>query len=207
MVFRLPRPALVFALVALGPAPLAAQDATTGPGPAAATAATSLVWPAPRAYRSKRPIESFRDSASGEVTTSLVVDKGKYLLWMRRPRVTVASVRAAALPAAQWPDAVYLEFRTQSPQYTSTNTLILTADDSLQFRAAATASRVRQRTFVNEHTLTFVLPLHEFLRFAHGTRGQLEVGGVIVPLKAEQLEALRALVREIHMSGDGGGGA
>jgi hypothetical protein len=201
------RGALALALFIATAAPLAGQAPAVGPAAPAEADDTALLWPAERAYRSKRPIDAVRDSASGEVTTSLVVEQGKYLLWMQRPRVTVASVRPADLPAGDWPAAVYLEFRTQSPQYTATNRLTLTADDSLRFEAPATASRVRHRTFVNEHTLTFVLPLDDFLRFAHGTRGQLEVGGVIVRLKPEQLQALRALAQQIHTAGVASGGA
>ena len=201
MSLRLLGGALVLVLCSAAPAPLSAQGADVGPAPATESVGGALLWPVERAYRSKRPIETLRDSASGEVTTSLVVEKGVYVLWVRRPRVTVASVRPADLPAGHWPRAVYLEFRTQSPQYTSTNLLTLAADDSLEFHAAATASRVRHRTFVNEHTLTFALPLEQFLQFTQGARGRLEVGGVVVLLKPEQLEALRALARQIHTSG------
>src|SRR5690606_34109338 len=196
--------AVALALYTAAGSPLLAQDA--GPAAPSVGPETSLLWPVETAHRSKRHIETSRDSVSGEVTTSVVVDKGKYLLWMQRPRVTVASVRHADLPAGRWPQAVYLEFRTQSPQYTATNLLTLTADDSLRFVAPATASRVRHRTFVNEHTLTFVLPLEAFLKFAHGSRGQLEVGGVTVRLKPEQLDALRALTQQIHTSGAAGDG-
>jgi hypothetical protein len=205
-----PRPlggALAFALAIAAPALLDAQSADAGPAAPTVAVGDALTWPMERAYRSKRPIEAVRDSISGEVTTSVVVDKGQYLLWMRRPRVTVASVRPAELPAGEWPAAVLIEFRTQSPQYTSTNVLTLTADDSLRFHAAASASRVRHRTFVNEHTLTFMLPLADFLRFAQGTRGHLEVGGVRVIVKPDQLEALRAFARQVHTSGVASSGA
>jgi hypothetical protein len=200
-----PRPAggaLAFVL-SLAAAPLAGQAPDAGPALPVAIAEPVLAWPAERGYRARRPVETIRDSASGDVTTSIVVERGKYLLWMQRPRVTAASVRAPDLDAGHWPPLVYLEFRTQSPQYTATNLLVLTGDDSLRFEAAATASRIQHRTLVTEHTLTFAVPLGDFLRFAQARRGRLEVGGVSVALKPEHLESLRALAVRIHAAGEG----
>lgn len=160
-----------------------------------------LSWPDDRGFRHGRRIERVRDSAAATVTTQVVLERGKYLLWMQRPRVTVASVRPAALPAGTWPEEILIEFRTQSPQYTATNVLTLTAGDTVRLEARASASRIDPRTFVTDHTLTFTLPLGEFLAFAQARTGRLEVGGVGVRLREEHLEAIRDFAVRVQ---DGG---
>lgn len=165
--------------------------------------AIPLRWPAARAYRHKRRIEEHRDPSTGAVTTQMTVEKGKYLLWMQRPRVTVTVVRPAELPAGRWPELVRIEFRTQSPQYTATNVLSLSVGDSLRLEAPAVASRSEHRTQVTDHTLTFALPLADFLSAVHGEALRLEVGGVAVQLRREQLDALRALMLHVRAAGAG----
>ena len=183
--------------------PAAAQaPAESGPAPTGATAGAALAWPAEQAYRSRQKIETARDSTDQETTTSMVVEKGAYLLWIQRPRVTVASVRHDSLPAGEWPASVLIEFRTQSPQYTATNLLILSGDEgAATFEAPATASRLRHRTMVTDHTLTFILPLDEFLSWVHADRGTLSVGGVTVKLRPGQLESLRAFALRVKAGG------
>lgn len=167
-------------------------------------ASDTLAWPAPRAFRHKRTIETTRDSAASTVTTSVVIDNGRYLFWMQRPRVSLAVVRPDSLAAGSWPDTVLVEFQTKSPQYTSTNVLTLAARGGPTLSAPATTSLVRQRAFVTEHTLTFALPLVDFLRIVHGDGIALEVGGVKVRLGKEQLEALRDFAVRVHNSEPGG---
>jgi hypothetical protein len=186
------------------PATDAGGGTTAGLPPVSATSllADSLTWPAPHAYRHKRSIETLSDSIT--VTTSMVVADGKYLLWIRRPRVVVAVVRPLDLPAGSWPDAVLVEFKAKSPQYTATNILTLSTSGVETLSAPATSSRVMQRTFVDEHTLTFSLPLADFLRAVQGDALRLEVGGVEVRLGREQLDALRDFAVRVHDAGSGG---
>ena len=158
----------------------------------------TLAWPSGRPYRHKRTIETVHDSLAHSATTSIVIDKGRYLLWMQRPRVTLAVERPDTLSAGQWPTHVLIEFETKSPQYTATNILTVTAAELEPLSAPATASRIRQRTFVTEHALTFALPLSAFLSVLHGDAVTLEVGGVIVRLRREQLEALRDFALRVH---------
>lgn len=181
----------------------AAAPGATAAAPAARPAVSdSLSWPEAREWRHRRPIAVYADSAAGTVTTSVVVEKGKYLLWMQRPRVTVASARRRDMPDGEWPDLVYIEFRTQSPQYTATNLLTLTTGDTVRMEARATGSRVHQRTLVTDHTLTFELPLADFLHFVHDApSATFEVGGVRVKLKEEQLNALRAFALRVRDAG------
>jgi hypothetical protein len=163
-----------------------------------------LSWPDEKEFRHGRTIEHVRDSAAATVTTQVVLERGKYLLWMQRPRVTVASIRPEALPAGTWPEEVLIEFRTQSPQYAATTVLTLTTGDSLRLEARASASRIDPRTFVTDHTLTFRLPLAEFLAFAQARTGRLEVGGVGVRLREEHLEAIRDFAVQVQDGGRAG---
>ncbi len=172
--------------------------------PASVDSSTPLPWPEERAYRHKRPIEHTVDSATAVLVSRVVVERGRYLLWMQRPRVTVASLRPPGLPPAAWPAEVLIEFRTQSPQYTATNLLALTSGDSLRMEARATGSRIEPRTFVVDHTLTFSLPLDEFLTLIRSREVRLEVGGVAVKLRGDQLEALRDFALQVrHLGRDG----
>jgi hypothetical protein len=172
-----------------------------GHGPELSPPADSLAWPAPKAWRHNRSIETLADSAV--VTTSMVVANGKYLFWVRRPRVVVAVVRPLDLPAGSWPDAVLVEFKAKSPQYATTNILTLSTPGTGTLSAPATASRVLQRTFVDEHTLTFSVPLADFLRVVQGDALRLGVGGVKVRLGREQLDALRDFAVRMHDAGPG----
>jgi hypothetical protein len=165
---------------------------------------TPLPWPEERPYRHKRAIEHIFDSATAVVVSKVVVERGRYLLWMQRPRVTVASVRPPELAVGVWPNEILIEFRTQSPQYTATNLLTLTSGDTLRMEARATGSRIEPRAFVIDHTLTFSLPLDEFLTVIRAKDVRLEVGGVAVKLKRDQLEALRDFSLQVRERGSGG---
>ena len=165
---------------------------------------TPLPWPEERPYRHKRTIEHTVDPATGVATSKVVVEGGRYLFWMQRPRVTVASLRPPELEPGTWPDEVLIEFRTQSPQYAATNLLALTSGDTLRMEARATESRIDARTFVVDHTLTFSLPLAEFLTIIQASEVRLEVGGVAVRLRRDRLEALRDFSLQVRERGRGG---
>lgn len=200
---------LVVAAVLGAPPAARAQGLTDGGSqpPAAGTVdtLTPLPWPEERQYRHKRAIEHTTDSATAAVVSKVVVERGRYLLWMQRPRVTVASIRPPELATGAWPGEILIEFRTQSPQYTATNLLTLASGDSLRMEARATGSRIDPRTFVVDHTLTFSLPLDEFLTVIRAREVRLEVGGVAVKLRGDQLEALRDFALQVRERGRGEG--
>ena len=64
--------------------------------------------------------------------------------------------------------------------------------------------RRHARTFVVDHTLTFSLPLAEFLTVVQATEVRLEVGGVAVRLRGDRLEALRDFSLQVRERGRGG---
>lgn len=141
----------------------------------------------------KYPIRLAYDSISDSTTRSVEVQRGRYFLHFHKPRVTVAVAYPGQVPPAE-PDSVLVEFRTQSPQYTSTNVLTLTAPGGRRVVAVATRSRVYTHIQTTDHTLTFVLPAAELQPLLAATKAGMEVGGVKVDLKRAQLEALAALL-------------
>jgi hypothetical protein len=141
----------------------------------------------------KYPVVVVYDSTSDSTTRSVQVQRGRYFLHFHKPRITFATAhpgRDAAFP----PDSVLIEFRTQSPQYTATNVLSLTAAGGLQVLATATRSQVHTHIQTTDHTLTFVLPAAELRTMLTAAKVRLEVGGVKADLKREQLEALAPLL-------------
>ncbi|MEO8633978.1 MAG: hypothetical protein ABI587_01765 [Gemmatimonadales bacterium] len=141
----------------------------------------------------KYPVLQAYDPTSDSTTRSVEVQRGRYFLHFHKPRVAVAlAYRGREAPAE--PDSVLIEFRTQSPQYTATNVLTLTGPGDLHLLAAATRSRVHTHIQTTDHTLTFVLPAAELRPLLTTTKARLEVGGVKVDLKRDQLAALEALL-------------
>jgi hypothetical protein len=148
---------------------------------------------AAQAAAGKYPVVVVYDSTSDSTTRSVEVQRGRYFLHFHKPRITFATAhpgREAAFEA----DSVLIEFRTQSPQYTATNVLSLTAGGDLRLLAVATRSRVHTHIQTTDHTLTFVLPAEQLRPMLTAAKVRLEVGGVKTDLKREQLEALAPLL-------------
>lgn len=139
------------------------------------------------------PIRVTYDSTSDSTTRSVEVQRGRYFLHFHKPRVTVVLTYAGRTPPTE-PGDVLIEFRTQSPQYTATNVLTLTAPGDLHVVAVATRSQVRTHIQTTDHALTFVLPAAELRPFLAGAKARMEVGGVKVDLRRAQLEALTLLL-------------
>ncbi len=151
--------------------------------------ALAQVTPTPVPY----PIRVTYDSASDSTTRSVEVQRGRYFVHFHKPRVTVARTYAGRTAPAE-PGDVLIEFRTQSPQYTATNVLTLTAPGNLPVLAVATRSHVHSHIQTTDHTLTFVLPAAELRPLMAAPKARLEVGGVKVDLKRDQLEAIALLL-------------
>ena len=155
------------------------------------TAGPALAQAAPDA--TPYPIRVTYDSISDSTTRSVEVQRGRYFLHFHKPRVTVALTYPGRTAPAE-PVDVLIEFRTQSPQYTATNVLTLTAPGILPVLAVATRSHVHTHIQTTDHTLTFILPAAELRPLLAATRARLEVGGVKVELKQGQLEAIARLL-------------
>ena len=154
-----------------------------------AGSALAQVTPTPVLY----PIRVSYDSTSDSTTRSVELQRGRYFLHFHKPRVIVAlAYTGRTAPAA--PGDVLIEFRTQSPQYTATNVLTLTAPGILPVLAVATGSHVHTHIQTTDHTLTFVLPAAELRPLVAAPKARLEVGGVKVELKRDRLEAIALLI-------------
>lgn len=139
------------------------------------------------------PIRVTYDSTADSTTRSVEVQRGRYFLHFHKPRVTVALSYAGRTAPAE-PGDVLIEFRTQSPQYTATNVLTLTAPGTPSVLAVATGSHVHTHIQTTDHTLTFILPAAELRPLLAAPKARLEVGGVKVDLKRDQLEAIALLL-------------
>ena len=139
------------------------------------------------------PIRLEYDSTSDSTTRSVELQHGRYFIHFHKPRVTVAVAYPGTIAPAE-PDAVLIEFRTQSPQYAATNVLTLTAPGDVRVTAIATRSRVRTHIQTTDHTLTFALAAAELRPLLSAAKARMEVGGVRVDLKRAQLEALDRLL-------------
>lgn len=167
-----------------------ATDSAIG-SPMLIAAGPALAQTAPAAV--PYPIRVTYDSTSDSTTRSVEVQRGRYFLRFHKPRVTVALTYAGRTPPAE-PGDVLIEFRTQSPQYTATNVLTLTAPGDLRATATATGSQVRTHIQTTDHALTFLVPAAELQPLLATAKARMEVGGVKVELKRGQLEALTLLL-------------
>jgi hypothetical protein len=178
---------------------LIAQTSTTLPA-AAQTAAISVARPSRPEFRHHRKITTVYAPERDTTTVSVVLEKGKYFLWTQKPRVTVAYQHASsAAPAGMAAEVMLIEFRTQEPQAAATNRLKITGvggeggADTVRIEAVASQSRLEGHAFTNDHQMTFLVAAEDAASFLAARKAVLEVGGVVVRLKQEQLEAWREL--------------
>jgi hypothetical protein len=167
--------------------------------PAAAQGAAAVeALPFKPTFRHHQRITSVYAADRDTTTVSVVLDKGKYFLWTQRPRVTVAYQYAGTTaPEGRAADWMLVELRTQAPQAATTNRLRITSvgeeggGDTVRVEAVASASRLEAHAFTNDHRMTFVVRPDDAAKFLAARRVGLEVGGVVVRLKEEQMEAWR----------------
>jgi hypothetical protein len=141
-------------------------------------------------------IQQKYDAARDATTVTLILDKGRHFIRWHRPRVTAVFQYRGRTPSAR-PDSVLVEFRTQSPQYTSTNVLTLTTSGGARLAVAATRSRVYYRVQTTDHTLTFALATADLEPLLLALDGEMEVGGVRVRLKRRHFLGLAALLQRV----------
>jgi len=175
------RSLILVALASLGLPPSVPGQATVAP-----------VSTPDHGLKLEREYDADRDST----TVTLTLDKGRHFIRWHRPRVTAVFQHSGRVPGAR-PDSVLIEFRTQSPQYTSTNVLTVTTLGGDRLVVPATRSRVYHRVQTTDHTLTFALPTTALDPLLGAFEGQLEVGGVQVRLERRHFAGLADLVRRV----------
>jgi len=138
-------------------------------------------------------LEQEYDKERDATTVTLVLDKGRHFIRWHRPRVTAIFQYPGRTPSAR-PDSLLLEFRTQSPQYTSTNILNLTTSGGDRLAVTATGSRGYKRVQTTDHTLIFALATADLEPLLAALEGEMEVGGVRVRLERRHFLGLAALL-------------
>jgi hypothetical protein len=151
-------------------------------------------------FKHHRKITTVYAPERDTTTVSVVLEQGRYFLWIQKPRVTVAYQHAGAVaPAGLAAQAMLIEFRTQEPQFAGTNRLTITGaggeggEDTVRVEAVAIRSRLEGHAFTNDHRMTFVVGAGDAASLLAARKVVLEVGGVVVRLKEEQMEAWREL--------------
>jgi hypothetical protein len=193
---------LVQAVVRSSPAIFASlivQTQTILPA-AAQTAAVSAGLPPKPEFKHHRKITTVYAAERDTTTVSVILQKGTYFLWIQKPRVVVAYQHAGAVaPTGVAAEVMLIEFRTQEPQFAATNRLTITGvggqggGDTVRVEAVASRSRLEGHAFTNDHRLTFDVPATDAASLLAAQKVVLDVGGVVVRLKEEQLEAWREL--------------
>jgi hypothetical protein len=167
---------------------------------AAQTAALSAALPPKPEFKHHRKITTVYAAERDTTTVAVVLAKGKYFLWTQRPKVTVAYQYPGAMaPTGLAASAMLIEFRTQEPQAAATNRLTITGEGAgdgeppIRIEEVASTSRLEAHAFTNDHRMTFVMPAEDAVRILAARHVALEVGGVVVRLKEEQIQAWREL--------------
>ena len=167
---------------------------------AAQTAALSAALPPKPEFKHHRKITTVYAPERDTTAVSVVLAKGKYVLWTQRPRVTVAyEYPGTTPPTGMAASAMLIEFRTQEPQAATTNRLTITGEGGeggeppVRIEEVASMSRLEAHAFTHDHRMTFVVPAEDAVRILAARQVALEVGGVVVRLKEEQLQAWREL--------------
>lgn len=171
-----------FLLLLVGSAGLAAPAVAQGPPSAAPAHGLKF--------------ESEYDAERDARTVTLVLDKGRYFIRWHRPRVTAVVQHSGRAPSAR-PDTLFIEFRTQSPQYTNTNKLTITTSAGAPLVVTATGSRVYHRVQTVDHTLTFPVAIAELEPLLTAVEGEMEVGGVRVRLERRHFAGLAELLQRV----------
>lgn len=136
------------------------------------------------------------DGPRDTTTVTLLLDKGRHFIRWHRPRVTAIFQYPGRTPGVQ-PESLVIEFRTQSPQYTSTNILTITTSAGDRLTVAATGSRGYQRVQTTDHTLLFTLATADLEALLGALDGEMEVGGVRIRLERRHFLGLAALLQQV----------
>ena len=133
------------------------------------------------------------DSLADSTHLAVVTHKGKYFLWIQRPRLTWTVAYAGRTPAEP-PREVLLDFRTQNPQSPGDNHLVIESPSGERLELNSVGADTRAGPMVGNLFMDFLIPTAELARVMGGTSMMLSVGGIKVRFKREQVEALRDLL-------------
>jgi hypothetical protein len=110
---------------------------------------------------------------------------------VQKPQITFFYVYAGSAPPAEPAAAVYLVFRTQSPQTLHDNKLTLVCNGVPAKVGGLPTSRLDYNYQLSTHFLTFSVPRETFVEFSKCREAEVEVGGVHAPFTTQQLLELQ----------------
>ncbi|HEY9014319.1 MAG TPA: hypothetical protein VIM84_04595, partial [Gemmatimonadales bacterium] len=177
-------------IVAGGPRPAAAQTAT---GVIAVPPATGNGLPSPR---HEYEVAVAYDSLTDSTHLAVVTHKGKYFLWIQKPRLTWTTAYAGRTPAAEPPLVVVLEFRTQAPQAARDSRLVLQPASGDPIEVVSAGGYGEQGPITSNHYMRFIIPAADLAAVLAGQSFRLSVGGIRVSFKSTEIYALRALLQQ-----------
>lgn len=171
--------------------PVYAQDAA-GAMAARDTAPPSIPRPEPH-----RNVRAKYDGPVDSTRWSVLTHKGKYFLWVQRPRLTWSVAHAGREPGGQPPQEVTLEFRTQQPQVALDSRLVIASGGGDRLEVASSGAYSDPGVVTWSHFMRFGVPGAELARVLAGEDVTVTVGGIHERLKPDHVEALRSLLEQI----------
>lgn len=141
----------------------------------------------------ERAVTTQYDSVANATELEVVLERGRYLMFSQRPKVT-ASLNYTGRSPSSWPDTIYIKFTTQAPQYIRSASMLITTTDGYRVAALSSRSVTKQRAFTVDHTVTFPVPIEELRPLLESTDGLMEVGGIKLRLERRHFLALAELM-------------
>jgi hypothetical protein len=156
----------------------------------AAHSPSEIQLPARQSYVHRHRIRLAYDSITNQTRVSLTTHKGKYFLWIQRPRVTFFYDFAGTIPSGA-PASISLVFRTTDPQFPATNRLSTLCDNTPSTQPIVPTFWPQPGPIVGSSNYTYEIPLQTFADLLRCDALTLEVGGISAALQPEQMSALR----------------
>jgi hypothetical protein len=171
--------------------PLAAQ------APTAAHLTRGVVPQGLAKFKHHKKLRAAYDSVADSTHLSVRTHKGQYLLTIHRPRLTWSVVYAGTRPGEAVPVAVWLEFRTQSPQTALNSRLEVLYGNGERFEVPTAGAYSDPGVLTWNHFMRFPIPAVALANALRSQKVLVSVGGIAEYLEPDQLEALRDLLNRV----------
>jgi hypothetical protein len=181
----------VYLALTVAPAALSAQTATGVVGLPGTPSHPG------RPFGHDKELVAVYDSLADSTHLALVTHKGKYFLWVQRPRLTWSVIYAGQTPEAA-PSEIVLEFRTQNPQVALDSRLIIEMPPGAPLEVPSVKAYSDPGAMTWSHFLRFALPTADLARALLNPTLRLSVGGIRVDFKPDELEAVRDLLSRVR---------
>jgi hypothetical protein len=160
-----------------------------------ATISVPVIHSGPAVEHDKELVATY-DSAADSTHLAVVTHKGKYFLWIQRPRLTWTLSYAGRTPASEPPGEIVLIFRTQNPQSPLSDRLSLKSAPGERLEVASAGAQSVPGPMTGSLFMRFPIPIAPLAKALANERMKLSVGGIEVDFKPDQMEALRDLLSQ-----------